>query len=105
MSEYDDGLVACTEDALVIRRYYFPLASSKTIPYSKIHSIESRPASRGRVWGTGNFVDWHNFDVGRPRKKTALAINLGRHIRPVVTPDNPGEVIRVLARHGIKPSN
>ncbi len=77
------------------------MASTKTIPYTKILSIEQRPASRGRVWGTGNFIHWHNLDVGRPRKKTGLVIDLGRHIKPVVTPDDPGAVIRILARHGI----
>lgn len=101
VNEYDDGLVACTQDALLIRRYYFPLASTKTIPYTKIRSIERRPAIRGRIWGTGNFIHWHNLDLGRPRKKTGLVLDLGRHIKPVITPENPGEVLRMLARHGV----
>lgn len=104
MNEYDDGLVASTGDALLIRTYYFPLATTKTIPYTKIRSVTSRPASRGRVWGTGNFTHWHNLDLGRPRKRTGLVIDLGRHIKPVVTPENPGELLRLLARHGVNVS-
>jgi hypothetical protein len=35
---YDDGRVACTEEALVIRTYYFP-RRDKRIPYGKIEQV------------------------------------------------------------------
>lgn len=56
------------------------------------------------MWGTGNFAHWHNLDLGRPRKKTGLVIDLGRQVKPAVTPENPGEVLRMLARHGVNVS-
>ena len=43
---YDDGLVACTDRELIIRRYYFPWGSAKRIPYSAI---------RGARWIPLNF--------------------------------------------------
>ena len=33
---YDDGLVTLDADGLTIRRYYFPLGTSKRIPYVQI---------------------------------------------------------------------
>lgn len=103
MMEYDDGLVACTDDALVIRRYYFPLGTSKCVPYSTIRSVRSCAAGKGRIWGSGDFIHWRNLDVRRPRKDTGLIIDTGHRIKPVITPDDPDEVIRVLSSHGIGP--
>ena len=65
---YDDGRVACTDDALVIRLYHFPFGD-KRIPH---------------------FVHWANFDPDRPKKSVALIIGIsGRRMRPVITPDDP----------------
>lgn len=101
--DYDDGLVACADDALVIRRYYFPLGTSKQVPYSTIRSVRSCAAGKGRIWGSGDFIHWRNLDVHRPQKDTGLIIDTGRRIKPVITPDDPGEVIRVLSSHGVGP--
>jgi hypothetical protein len=35
---YDDGTVACTDEALIIHRYYFP-PRAKRIPYGKIRQV------------------------------------------------------------------
>lgn len=102
--DYDDGLVACAADALIIRRYYFPLATSKRVPYSDIRSMRPCASGRGRIWGSGDFVHWRNLDVRRPRKTMGLVIDTGHRIKPVITPDDPDEVIRVLSRHGVTPS-
>lgn len=99
--DYDDGLVACTDDVLLIRRYYFPTGTSKRVPYTKIRSIRRCPASKGRIWGTGDFTHWHNLDVQRPHKDTGLIIDTGHRLTPVITPDDPDEVVRVLTRHGV----
>jgi hypothetical protein len=37
---YDDSLVKLDLDGLTIRRYYFPLGTSKRIPYAQIKGVQ-----------------------------------------------------------------
>ncbi|MGH9056554.1 MAG: hypothetical protein ACRDYY_11940 [Acidimicrobiales bacterium] len=98
---YDDGRIACGDDALVIRMYY--LWGAKTIPYTAIRSVAKRPLTevtgKWRIWGSGDLVHWWNLDPKRPRKQTALVIDLGKRIVPMITPDDPDAVERVLTEH------
>ena len=57
MDTHDDGLVACTDNTRLIRRYYFPVGSTKSIPYAEIYSIERALGIRLRVWGSSTFLD------------------------------------------------
>jgi hypothetical protein len=102
---YDDGRVACTEEALVIRTYYFP-PHDKRIPYGKIEQVRQEPmtgmSGRYRLWGSGDFIHWCNYDPARPRKTVKFIIQLtGRTIQPVITPDHPDKVAAELAAHGV----
>ena len=102
---YDDGRVACTDDALVIRSYYFP-PRSKRIPYAKIRQARRAALAgmrgRYRLWGSGDFIHWYNWDPDRPKKSTALVISVtGRGMQPVITPDDPDAVAAELASHGV----
>jgi hypothetical protein len=98
---YDDGLIACDDDALVIRRYY-PWGD-KRVPYRVIESLTRRTLSplRGqwRIWGSGDFVHWYNLDHKRPQKSVSLELNLGGRVRPTITPDDPDAVERILTEH------
>ena len=68
---YDDGRVACTDDALVIR------------------PVLTGMSGRYRLWGSD-----------RPKKSVALIMGIsGRHMRPVITPDDPDAVAAELASH------
>jgi hypothetical protein len=97
---YDDGGIACGEAALVIKRYY-PWGA-KTIPYAAIQSVD-RLAPLGvkkwRLWGSGDFIHWWNLDTKRPKKQLALVLDIGQHIRPTITPDDPTAVERILTNH------
>jgi hypothetical protein len=102
---YDDGRVALTDDALVIRSYYFPFGA-KRIRYADISQVRRRPlvglGGRYRIWGSGDLRHWYNLDPGRPGKSTALDIELsGKSTIPVITPDQPDEVAAELAAHGV----
>lgn len=98
---YDDGRVACDDDAITLR-WYYPWGSRR-IPYRSIRSVKTVALSpvRGkwRLWGSGDLVHWYNLDARRPGKTTAIEIDLGRHILPMVTPDDPDAVGRILADH------
>jgi hypothetical protein len=95
---YDDGRVACDTIGLTIARYY-PWGA-KRIAYESIRSIQRFPLKRirgrWRLWGSGDFVHWYNLDLGRPHKVTAIEINVGRRVRPVITPDRCDEVEAIL---------
>lgn len=98
---YDDGRIACDDESVIIRWYY--LWGHKTVPYPSIHAVTERPLGpiRGkwRLWGSGDFVHWYNLDGSRPRKKTVIEIDLGRRIRPMITPDDPAAVVRIITGH------
>ena len=103
MAEYDDGKVACTDRELVIRHYYFAVGT-KRVPYSAIREV--RRVGLGylgqwRIFGSNDFVHWFNFDIRRPRKRSALVIYAGGTVRPLITPDDTDRVATVLAGHGV----
>jgi hypothetical protein len=96
---YKDRYLTCDEDGLTIRRYYFP-NGDRRILYSEIRAI--RPlemkllSGRLRIWGTGDLTHWFHLDTNRPFKHRALEIDLGCKVKPVVTPDDPDALERLL---------
>jgi hypothetical protein len=103
MTDYDDGRVACTDQGITIRHYYFP-AGPKHIPYQAIREVRQVPMSfmgKARILGSGDFIHWFNFDPKRPRKKIALIVHLDGRIRPVMTPDDPDRMIADLRACGV----
>jgi len=98
---YDDGRIACDNETVVIRWYY--LWGRKTIPYTSIRSVTERPLAstlgKWRLWGSGDFVHWYNLDGGRPKKETAIEIDVGGRVLPTITPDDPAAVVRIITEH------
>ncbi len=97
---YDDGLVQLNSDGLIIRRYHFPLGTSKHIPYAQIKGVQPWPmglwTGKGRLWGSGDLRHWFSLDLRRPWKEKALILDLGAWVRPVITPDEPDRVLALL---------
>lgn len=100
---YDDGNVALDGDGILIRRYY-PWGA-KRIGYRALRGVQEVPLTgpnrmrRWRIWGSGDFVHWWNLDRHRPSKRSALVLDVGRRIRPTITPDDPQTVSRILGEH------
>jgi hypothetical protein len=100
---YDDGGVACDRDGLVIRRYY-PWGA-KRVRYASLKGVTELPLTglsrvrKWRIWGSGDFVHWWNLDRHRPKKNLALVLDVGRRVRPTITPDDPAAVQRILREH------
>lgn len=98
---YDDGRIACDDAGITIRWYY--LWGAKRIPYGAIRSVTERPLTRvrgqWRIWGSGDLVHWYNLDAGRPGKQVALELDVGRRVKPTITPDEPETVRRILDEH------
>jgi hypothetical protein len=99
---YADRWIECTKDEIRIRGYYFPWGT-KHIPYASIRSVQRVDmgilSGKGRIWGTGNPRYWASLAPRRPWKKSALILDLGRAIRPFITPDDPEAVERAIRAH------
>ena len=97
---YNDGRVACDQEGIRIA-WYYPWGA-KRIPYTSLKAVDNLPLTginkirRWRIWGSGDFVHWWNLDPGRTHKQMALVLDAGHHIRPTITPDDPGAVERIL---------
>jgi hypothetical protein len=104
---YDDAGLVLDEVGITIRRYYFPLATPKRIAYNKIRGIRAKPMSwlsgKGRIWGTSGPRYWLPLDVARGSKQTLLIVDVGRLVRPCITPEDPARVIALL-RDRVRPS-
>jgi hypothetical protein len=99
---YQDRRIRCTDDAVLIRGYYFPWGT-KRVRYQDIREVRRVPVKRffgrGRIWGSTTFRYWANFDPGRPGKKEALILDIGRPPVPFITPDDPAAVVTVITAH------
>jgi hypothetical protein len=97
---YEDPWIRCDATTLEIRAYYFPLATSKIVPYREIRAVTpielTAWTGRWRIWGTSNPRLWWHLDWSRPRKQTALVLDVGRPVRPVITPADPDQVAAII---------
>jgi hypothetical protein len=104
---YEDAGLRLDEDGITIRRYYFPIATPKRIAYTDIQGIKAQPMSwasgKGRFWGASDPRYWFPLDTRRGSKQTLLILNVGRRVRPCITPENPEHVIELL-RDRVRPS-
>jgi hypothetical protein len=98
---YDDGGLVLDGEGLTIRRYYFPWAGAKRIPYQQIRRALVRPmgwlSGRGRGWGTSHPGYWFPLDLHRAAKHAVVVLDLGHRVKPCVTPDDPDRVIQLLS--------
>jgi hypothetical protein len=76
---YSDGLLDITDDAVVLKRYYFPFGS-KRVPFSDIEHIASEVPTflngKWRLWGTGTFTTWFPLDWRRPLRDRLFFMTL-----------------------------
>jgi hypothetical protein len=101
---YRDAWITCTGDRIRIRGYYFPWGT-KTVRYtdiSRVRRVAMGPLTgRFRLWGSAGPRLWASLDPHRTRKREGLVLDLGRAVRPLITPDDVPAVVAVLAAHGV----
>jgi hypothetical protein len=99
---YTDKTMTLDDEGIRLRGYYFPWGT-KHIAYGSIRGIQRVEigafTGRARIWGTANPRFWANFDARRPKKKFGLILDLGRSVKPFITPDDPDAVETLLRRH------
>lgn len=102
MSEilYHDAQVTIYKELLIIKKYYFPLATSKTIMISDIDRVTLH-SSEGveHRWGVcGKYLNnWFPYDGNRKAKTKFIEIILkGKKTRPSITPDDPEKAWKAI---------
>ena len=92
------------EDRIAATRRYDALLHPKRIPYGEIRAVtrlDLGTVRRWRLWGTTDPRLWFNLDWNRRNKSLALILDTGKRVRPVITPDDPQQVIAVLRQHDL----
>ena len=101
-STYQDRWIEFTDDAIVIRGYYFPWGT-KRIPYAKVRHVTRVSLGalngRARIWGTANPGIWTSLDPRRPGKRSGFLVDHGTGITPLITPDDPDTAETALRAH------
>jgi hypothetical protein len=95
---YHDRWITCTDDAIVIKWYYF--WGAKRIRYSSIRSAKQVELTmlRGkpRIWGTANPRYWASLDPARATKTQGLILDSGGPVKPFITPDDVPAVEEII---------
>lgn len=103
---YADRRIEAGAEGLRIKHYYFPVGD-KHISWGAIRSVGRVQVSalrgRLRIWGTANRRYWTNLDPSRPRKQQGFVLELGRGVRPFLTPDDPAAFEAALRAHSEAP--
>lgn len=104
---YDDGCLVLDEAGITIRRYYACGARPKRIPLSAVqqaladpwtpplHRRSGKPRRCGIATHRGSRL-WLPLDRHRAFKRGLIVFDLGRRIKPCVSPLDTDEVIRLL---------
>jgi hypothetical protein len=106
VANYDDGRVKCTDQGIIIRRYYIPSGDRPSgIRTSARHAKCRCTGSANGAWREPAISFTGSTSIravtARNRKETALVIYTDGRIRPVITPDDPALVAGELTTHGV----
>ena len=103
MSEilYKDAQVTVYKEMMVVNRYYFPLATSKTIMFSDLETVELKELGELKHrWGIiakTHLSNWFNYDDIRRIRGKYLEFKLkGRKIMPSITCNDPEQVKEII---------
>jgi hypothetical protein len=104
--DYRDPRIEADANGLKIKHYYVPFGA-KHVAWNDIQGVGriklSTLGGRLRVWGTSNPRYWTNLDPRRPVKKQGFVIDLGRRVRPFITPDDPAAFEAAVRSHSSAP--
>lgn len=97
---YEDKQITLYQEMIVINKYYFPLATSKTILIDEIDRLTLQNAEGVQhYWGfcMKYLNNWFPFDCERKNKKNFIQFKLkNQRIRPSITPDDPDKVFWIM---------
>ena len=106
---YSDQLVEITDDAILLRDYYFPFGS-KRIRFSQIDDVSVKKPTvwngKYRIYGSGDLRTWFPPDVKRPLRDRIFVIrSKGRWRRTGFTVEDSQTVEEVLRKKQLRVTN
>ena len=100
---YQDNLITITDICIIVNKYYFPLATSKTILFSEISKISIEDGRKvNHLWGPSMkyLNNWFHFDNQRAQKDRFLSIEIkGSDLKPSLTPNDIDRAFNALRNH------
>jgi len=102
MSEilYLDAQITIYKELILIKKYYFPLATSRTILFSEIESVSLIDSEEvNHRWGVCRkyLNNWFPLDTERKNRTKFIELKVkGRKIRPSITPIDPEKVFQII---------
>ena len=97
---HEDKHVIITNNEIIIKCYYFPFAGEKKISFKQIKKIEliniGSLTGKLKVWGMNYKLLWFHFDAGRLFKNHGIVIDIGKYIKPAITPEDINKVFHIL---------
>jgi hypothetical protein len=96
---YQDKQVTITQEYITIRKYYFPLATSKTILFSEMQKVCLLDGTVNTSWGLCRqyMNNWFPYDPNRQIKNKFLEITIkGKKVKPSITPDDVDTAFRII---------
>ena len=102
---YSDRLVDITDDAILLKRYYFPFGSRR-VAFSDIQCIASEEPTvlngKWRLWGTGTFTTWFPLDWRRPLRDRLFFMSLSNGwTRIGFSVENSRRVLEIFKQKGV----
>ncbi|MGI9613323.1 MAG: hypothetical protein ACR2QO_10470 [Acidimicrobiales bacterium] len=107
MNHYQDRTLLVDEHGITITSYAWP-GHHRHIPFSSIVAVEEIPlgtfSGRYRLVGfeLRRLRDFFPWDTHRSATSRAFALDVGRRVRPVISPQDPEQVLKLIAErtHG-----
>jgi hypothetical protein len=100
---YEDKYVTITECYILIKKYYQPLMTSKTVLFSDLKTISIEDATKvNNSFGinTHHLNNWFQYDPDRKNKKKFICLELkNSRIRPSITPEDVDKVFDILRKY------
>ncbi|KAA1250473.1 hypothetical protein F0Q45_09400 [Mycobacterium simiae] len=94
-ARYDGGGLTLDDAGITI-----PFATSKKVAYRDIKGIKTEQmgwaSGKGRFGGASDPRYWFPLDIHRGSKTTLLILDVGRRVRPCMTPEDPDRVVELL---------
>jgi hypothetical protein len=97
---YQDKFITITHDEITINYYYLWYPMSKKINFSTVKNVDlinlTLFSGRFKFWGINHLMYWYHMDINRHSKKEGIILDLGRRIKPAITPNNVIQVYEIL---------
>ena len=102
---YSDKMIEIREDEILLRNYYFPTFSCKTVKFSDIEKIvivkPSLVNGKFRYWGTGDFVHWFSMDFQRSKRDVIYILYKKNKIIKIGFTVEDSEKVTDLLKHKV----